>query len=346
MSGVIYIMHGATLALACWFVLNLAAAGVVAFLAARMIGDEPAAAANHRFFLRALLALRSSSFRRRWPGSPAFWLSVRLFPAALSIAFVALVFLPSYWKYEPREMVEGFDVSLTTLAILGVALLATAAARGARAWQQASRRTAAWLRLARPLPLPGTSMPAYEIDVDAPIMALVGVLRPRLLITRGVLNALTGEELAAGVAHEIRHWRAWDNLKRLAMRASPDFLYASAAARAIEARWASAAEQAADRLACSDARARCALASALVKVARLTPPNTHVAGPISTLVDGDDIALRVQCLLEDGEPQSSRRAVTRLWLAIALPPLVLAAAYSPLLRIVHLATEVLVRTLP
>ena len=321
MSDALYVLHGATLALAWWFALNLAATGIVVCLAPRMIGGKPA-------------------------GSPSFRLGVRLFPAALSIAFVALVFLPSYWKYEPREMLEGFDVSLTALAILGVALLATAAARGVLAWQRASRRTASWLRLARPLPLQSTAMPAYEIDVDAPIMALVGVLRPRLLITRGVLNALTGEELAAGVAHEIGHWRAGDNLMRLAMRAAPDLLCATAAARAVEARWASASEHAADRLACGDDRARCALASALVKVARLTPPMTPLAEPISTLVDGGDIASRVRRLLEDGEPRTPRRGVTPPGLALALSALVLAAAYAPMLRIVHLATEVLVSSLP
>ena len=78
-------------------------------------------------------------------------------------------------------------------------------------------------------------------------MALVGVLRPRLLITRPVLEALTDEELSASVAHELSHWRAWDNLKRLAMRAAPDILFATSAARALERRWAAASEHAADR---------------------------------------------------------------------------------------------------
>ena len=44
------------------------------------------------------------------------------------------------------------------------------------------------------------------------------------------------------------------------------------AARAIERRWAAAAEHVADRSAGDSGGARCALASALVKVARLTPP--------------------------------------------------------------------------
>ena len=110
------------------------------------------------------------------------------------------------------------------------------------------------------------------------MMALVGVLRPRLLVTRGLVAALTDEELAASIAHEVGHSRARDNLKRLLMRAAPDLLTATPAARAIERRWASAAEHRADRMAADDSPvARCALASALVKVARLTPAMTPLA---------------------------------------------------------------------
>jgi hypothetical protein len=90
------------------------------------------------------------------------------------------------------------------------------------------------MRAGRPLALADTSMQAYAIDTDAPLMALVGVLRPRLLITRPVLEALTDEELRASVAHELGHWRAWDNLKRLAMHAAPDLLSATGAARALD----------------------------------------------------------------------------------------------------------------
>jgi hypothetical protein len=53
-------------------------------------------------------------------------------------------------------------------------------------------------------------------------MALVGVLRPRLIVTRGLVAALTDEELAASIGHEVGHSRARDNLTRLLMRATPD----------------------------------------------------------------------------------------------------------------------------
>lgn len=319
MTALPYLLHGTTLALAWFLIFNLAATAAIALLSPRLAARAGAA-------------------------SPGFWLALRLAPAALSLAFVAAVFLPSYWRYEPREFVEGFDLSLTTLAALALVVVAAATSRGASAWRRAERRTAAWMRAGRPLTLPGTPMPAFVIDAEAPVMALVGVLRPRLLITRPVLDALTGEELGAAAAHELGHWRAFDNLKRLAMCAAPDLLFATAAARVLERRWAAASEHAADRGAGDTGQSRCALASALVKVARLTPPVTSLAEPISALIDGGDITARVHHLLDDAPPAAARRAGR--WLALAIPAAVLAAGYAPLLRLVHGATEILVNGLP
>ena len=254
------------------------------------------------------------------------------------------MFLPSYWQFEPREGVEGFDLTLTTLAVLAMAVMGSAVARGVAAWRSAARRTEHWMRASRPLALAGASMPAFAVDADAPVMALVGVLRPRLLITRPVLEALTDEELRASVAHELGHWRAWDNLKRLAMRAAPDMWFATGAARSLERRWAAASEHAADRGAGDGERERCALASALVKVARLTPPAAPIDGPISALVDGGDITARVQRLLDDSPSDAGRRSPRWLAIAIAAPALVL--AYAPLLRLVHSVTELLVAAFP
>lgn len=319
MSALPYLLHGTTLALVWFLLLNVAATASVAIVSARL--TKPSRGA-----------------------SPGFWLAFRLLPAVVSIAFVAVVFLPSYWRYEPRELVEGFDVTVTTLAALALSVIGAAAARGVSAWRRAAHRTNAWMRAGRPLTLADTSMPAFAIDTDAPVMALVGVLRPRLLITRPVLDALTGEELRAGVAHELGHRRAWDNLKRLAMRAAPDLLSITGAAHAIERRWATASEHAADRGAGDSDRARCALASALVKVARLTPPIALGSEPISALVEGGDITARVQRLLDDA-PSTGGGRWTR-WLALAIPVCALALGYTPLLRIVHGVTEILVNALP
>jgi hypothetical protein len=287
--------------------------------------------------------------RRR---TPRFWLGLRLLPAAASLGLVAAVFLPSYWKYEPRDYSEGFDVTLATAALAGFVLGVSGIARGAAAWVRTSSRAQAWRQRARPLKVAGTSIRAFEIDGDAPIVALVGILRPRLFVTRRVVAALTDEELAASVAHELAHRRALDNLKRLAMRAAPDFLAMTSVASVLERRWASASEHVADRSAgemvslADRGRARCALASAIVKVARMMPPMTPVTEPICTLVDGGDIASRVRSLLDDGTPPVARPRSGRYAIGAAVAAAALAFGFAPLLRIVHVATEILVHTLP
>jgi Zn-dependent protease with chaperone function len=318
MTALPYLLRGTTLALAWFLLLNVAATAFVSVLSSRLTQGARGA-------------------------PPGFWLALRLSPAVVSLAFVAAVFLPSYWRYEPRELGEAFDLTLPALALAGAAVLGAAAQRGAAASRAAARRTRAWKQISRPLTLDGTALPAFAIDTATPVMALAGVLQPRLMITRGVLEALTEEELRAGIAHELGHWRARDNLKRLAMRAAPDLLFFTSAAATIESRWASAAEHAADRHACGDARARCALASALVKVARLTPPSTPLAEPISTLVDGGEIASRVERLLTDAAPAA---ATAWRWPIPVACAALLATGYIPLLHIVHDATEVLMRTLP
>src|SRR5262245_4229062 len=319
MSYAVYALRGITLALAWLLALNAATTALVLVVAGRLT-----ARGAHR--------------------PPAVWLALRLCPAMGSVAFATFVFVPSYMAYEPRlDLGEGFDLTLTSMALAAAAMIAAGTARGAVAWIGAWTRARAWRRVSRPLPIGGGTVPAFAVDVAAPIMALVGVLRPTLLVTRGVVEALTDEELHAAVAHELGHCRARDNLKRLAMRAAPDLLCMTPIAASIEMRWASSAEHAADSRACETDQARCALASALVKIARLTPPRTPLAEPISTLVDGGEIASRVQRLLSDTSPAP---VFARRWPISAAAGLAAIAAYAPLLRAVHEATEILVRTLP
>jgi Zn-dependent protease with chaperone function len=321
MSALSYVAYGATLTLAWFALVNVGASLLVAVLAARLV-------------------------RVRSVAQPSLWFALRLLPAVTAVAFVAIVFIPSYWRYEPREMVEGFDLSLTLCAAAGVAIAATALARGVIAGRRASARVERWMRGARKITAPNGALPTYEIDADQPLIALSGVFRQRLFVTRGLMNTLSPAELAASVAHEIGHRRAFDNLKRLMMRASPDVLVAFPVARALEQRWASAAEHAADRMAGSGAAARCALASALVKVARLTPSIPPIAEPISTLIAGGEIASRVRRLLDDRQAPDSRCAVLSWTTALALVIVPVVLAYTPLLRAVHETTEILVRTLP
>jgi hypothetical protein len=114
----------------------------------------------------------------------------------------------------------------------------------------------------------------------------------------------------------------------------------------VERRWASAAEHAADRLAGDDGPAvRCALASALVKVARLTIVEPRRSEPISTLIGGGDITSRVRRLLDDHSSARHHRRASRLWAVSALALVTASATYGPLLQAVHHATEVVVHWL-
>jgi Zn-dependent protease with chaperone function len=318
-----FVLHGITLALAWFLAVNIAVSLCVACVARRTTGTARARPA-------------------------AFWFSLRILPAAAAAVFVATLFLPSYWIYEPREFVEGFDLTLTACALGGLALGTVALARGLLAWWRACERARVWMQTARPLALPATLLPAFEIEANAPIMALVGIARPRLLVTRGLLEALTPEELEASVAHEMGHRRGWDNLKRLIMRAAPDVLASTSVARGIERRWASASELEADRLAGADRFSRCALASALVKVARLMPSVTPHTEPVCTLVGGGEIASRVERLVIDPCAAPVVRPLSTRWsIAVALlAASVVALSYGPLVHAVHAATEVLVNSLP
>jgi len=318
-----FALRGLTLALA-WFCLLNMAVSLVVTLAARPL---------------------TANARQR---TAALWLGLRVFASASALFFVAAIFLPSYWLYEPRDVTEGFDVLLTAGALITCVAIAAGVGRGVAAWRRARSRTRAWMRSARPLTLPGSTIPAFEIDADAPVLALVGVLRPRMLVTRGLIVALTPEELAVAVAHEIGHSQAWDNLKRLAIRSVPDVLPPSASLRAVERRWAASSEDGADRAAGEhDPHARCALASALVKIARLTPPVTPIHEPICTLMGGGDIASRVRQLLDDRTAGSAAPAPRRAaWTVALVAVAAIIVAYAPLLRAVHEATELLVRSLP
>jgi len=314
-----YMLHGTTLTLVWFAVVNVAAAGAVAWIARRVARVE----------------------------SPWFWFALRMLPAISAALFAIAVFVPSYSRYEPLESSEGFNVTLTLCASAALAMCLSAAIRAARAWSRAAARVTMWMQSAQPLGLMCGAMPAYVVDADAPVMALAGVFRPRLLVSRTLVDAFTHEELSASLAHEVGHRRSWDNLKRLVMCGAPDALLFAPAGRFIERRWASAAERAADRMDGEDSpSARCALASALVKVARLRSLQPTAGEPISTLIGGGEIASRVERLLDDAPAVDRCRSWWSAALAFVAAVAVVAASYGPILRGVHAMTETLVRTVP
>jgi Zn-dependent protease with chaperone function len=275
---------------------------------------------------------------------------VRLLPVTASLVLVAGVVSPAFHLFEPRGQDEPVGASLAALAASGLLLFAVARARAWRASRATRRLVRAWVGEARPLSLDGARLNACAVDTDFPVVALVGLLRPRLLVARRVLEACAPKEIGAIVAHERGHLAACDNLKRLAIRCCPDVLALMPVGAAMERAWVRAAEDAADDHAARAAGARAEdLAGALVKVARLASGDARLSLPASTFYDGGGVERRVRRVLSDERPTS----VVAGWLVATHAVGVLAAltvaagALEPrFLEAVQQAVEVLVAVLP
>ncbi len=273
---------------------------------------------------------------------------LRVSPASAATIVVLGVFLPAFWRFEPRGTSEIAGESLVALAVLSALMILAALRRG---WQ-ASRATRAvlhdWLRSARPLVLPGIRIRAYAIPVAFPVVSVVGVLRPRLFVSERVLDVCTPEELFAMVRHERGHLSSSDNLKRFLLRVCPNVL--ATTRREVERHWHEALEEAADDYAArASTPSGLALANALLRVARLAPSPCAAFASLTALYQGDSLERRVKHLISRSPLGGSRAAWLVMVRALALIPVVCAAAVlmdGHLLRHVHSLIEVVVETLP
>jgi Zn-dependent protease with chaperone function len=171
------------------------------------------------------------------------------------------------------------------------------------------------------------------------LLLLAGVFRPRLVVSRGVREALTPEQLAVALRHERAHGAAHDNLKRLLILLTPDPIPFVGWLSTLERAWSRLAEWSADDCAVGSSRKRSlALASALVRVARMGTPQGH-AMATHLLGDPSELAARVERLL--GAPAAPAGRM-RVWPMIALTVFGTAVALQPpALALVHEALEVL-----
>jgi Zn-dependent protease with chaperone function len=152
---------------------------------------------------------------------------------------------------------SGLVLVLGSIALATLALSLRAVVRQLRV----GRRFERGLDVLGPLPgVPG----AHEVDDDAPQAFCIGLLRPRIYISRAALELLGDDERAAVLAHETHHARRRDPLRLLVARALAEGLFFLPAVRRLPERYAALAELAADRAATAGAGGRRALASALL----------------------------------------------------------------------------------
>jgi hypothetical protein len=266
--------------------------------------------------------------RMRAQAGARLLLALRLLPAGLASIVVAGICAPSYLWLEPDASAEEVGLVFLGVALVGGGLWAAGLVRAARAAVRSRR----WLR----------DCPRM-IQSDAPVLMLAGVLRPRLVVSRGVVGALAPEQLSVALRHEWAHRISHDNLKRLVLLGMPDVLPGVHGLRALDLAWARLAEWAADDRAVGGSSQRSlALAAALVRVARMGSAPRHPAVATSLMADGQELAARVDRLLHP----AVRPETSRIWLAgaAACGVALAAAALQPeTLRAAHGLLELLVR---
>ena len=283
--------------------------------------------------------------------------ALRIFPCACAIVFVAAFLLPAYLLFEPQSSKEIVSAKLALLALVSVVGVAVAACRVFATWWRTRRVVADWLARAEPIAVADVKIPVYRINHPFPVIAVIGTFRPRMFVAGQIFASLDGEEFQAAIRHEIGHLAARDNFKRMLMRVSRDLLVFPFG-RSLDRAWSENVESAADEYAAQTGGKSAALnlASALVKIARIAPPNAKPAMPAGAfLIEAQtaDVTGRVRNLLMLAEikivPEKYRRfrLENAFWIYasgffVFMMPL---AASDTILHKIHFALEALVGVL-
>ncbi len=229
-----------------------------------------------------------------------FLFAARLAPAAAGFFAVALS-IPSYLRFEPRAEIEE---QVGWLCLLAAALSVLLSGNSARRAVSAILKSRRWMR-----------------EREHQGVALAGLIAPRIVVADSVLRALSPAELEVACGHEQAHARSRDNWKRLLMLMAPFSFFRGLTA--IESGAKKFSEWAADDHAVAgDPERAVALASALVRVARLGSPATPTL--VTSLTEGD-LADRVERLLAGVPPAAPDRWTP---LAVSLAAIAFAAALA------------------
>ena len=315
-------------------------------------------------FLAANLALTLAVAALAGPLARSAWLErprrrarllygLRVLPTVAAALFSLGVVLPAYLLFEPRGTAERPGFVLLGLTAGALVLIGSGIARGLASFIVTSRVMRKWMRGAQRVGLGGVAAPAYRVSDPCAAVSLVGTWRPKIFLSGEILSALSREEAAVAVAHEAAHLRFRDNLKRWALRFSPDVLRWLPAGRRLEREWTAAAETLADASAAQGDRGRALhLSAALLKVARVAPGRRPLAFAASALQGGPEFAERIRRLVDGRLALEKLEKRDRMGPALALAGLCGAVVWGCLVLFapevfagVHQAAETVVAAL-
>jgi len=256
-------------------------------------------------------------------GAARFILVLRLLPCGLGGLVVFGLCIPSYLWLEPGVSHERVGIACVLAAMLGAAICAASVVRGIRAlfgtfrFGNRCRRAGTITQISK-----DDASPVCLIAGDSPLLGITGVFCPCLIVSQGVLNALSAEQLRVALRHEAAHVAFRDNLHRLLLLLTPRALPFRRGRQILDGGWDRFTEWAADDWAVGgDSRDSLALATALVRMARMGPAPRMAPLSMSLLDSDHDLSARVNRLLlsrANRVPVESRKS--RLGSQVLTPP--------------------------
>src|SRR5271165_6578083 len=149
---------------------------------------------------------------------------LRMAPSAVGLFLVIGFCVPSYIWLEPPVQNERVGLACLLVAVLGAMGWAISLSRGFVSMVRTARYVRAYGRRAAETSMDCNLPEVFLVTDGAAVMAVAGVLGPRLVVSESVMNALNREETEAAFRHEASHRASRDNLKKLLFLLSPDVL--------------------------------------------------------------------------------------------------------------------------
>lgn len=268
---------------------------------------------NARLILRRLQPVSARRRERAF-----YWLQIA--PLVLA-AFVGLACcLPEYLLFEPTHEIEPVGRLSVILGAAAGLWFGSAVLRGLRITCRTLRFSRFCRRSGKILRHPGGGPPIVALTGQNPPVALVGFVRPCILIAADFLETgvLNNDALQIAFDHERSHASHRDNWKLLFLNFLPRF-YRWSGSRFWYEHWQRAADWAADDDAVRGDRARSLLlAEALVRTARsVTGAGSNVLCTALTSAE-EGLALRIDRLLHPRPETRSGRNAAPLGMAAGL----------------------------
>jgi BlaR1 peptidase M56 len=294
--------------------------------------------------------MAGTSSRLRAATAANLLFAIRGLPLLATLIIGLGLALPAFLEFEPHSTHENPGPALLLLGAFGLLITLAVLFRLARTLRLTLALERKWLANAIAMRISFKGIPVFRVNDSGSLVAVVGIFKPRIFVSKAVADLLNQEELEAALSHELAHVRARDNLRHLVLNLTslPKFPQIARA----DSVWATASELAADERAIAQGASAMDLSSALVKVGRLSFDRHPALLAASHLVDSCTSATlmraaRLRDLLNGGtlpiaEQTAAHRGLRRLiYGAFCLTIYLLALA--SFLPSVHEALEFFVR---